>query len=157
LVKLGHVALDGTKIRANANVAKSLSYSAMKKSEPELSAIVNGWFEEAARRDREEDEVYGADRRGDELPDWIADQTQCWEKIRQAKAELEAEAQAERDPPNRLKNRHQAKPTGIPPDDQRYNLTDPDSRSLKTRPGFVPGYHAAAAVDSETQIMVAQS
>src|SRR6476660_4299932 len=67
LVKLGHVALDGTRIRANGSKHKSMSYGRMKKAEKELTAEVKGWFEEAERMDRQEDELYGTDRQGDEL------------------------------------------------------------------------------------------
>ena len=67
LVKLGHVALDGTRIQANASKLKSLTYKRMKRAEQELAAEVQGWFEKADRIDREEDERYGAERRGEEL------------------------------------------------------------------------------------------
>jgi transposase len=91
LVKLGHVALDGTKIKANASKHKAMSYERMKKREAELKAEVDRWLEAAEAADREEDERYG-DRRGEEMPDWVADKQKRLEKIRQAKAELEAEA-----------------------------------------------------------------
>jgi transposase len=157
LVKLGHVAIDGTKIRANANSSKGMSYGGLKKSEAELKAEVDRWFDEAARMDREDDELYGPDQSGDELPEWVADKAACLERIRQAKAELEAEAKAERDEPDRTKNLHKAKPTGVPADTRRYNFTDPDSRPLKSSSGFLQGYNAQAAVEAETQIIVAQS
>ena len=95
LAKLGHVALYGTKIQANASRHESMSYGKMKKKEIELKAAVEGLFEQAIRIDEEEDELYGADKRGDELPDWVADKQKRLEKIRQAKAELEAEAKQE--------------------------------------------------------------
>jgi transposase len=93
LVKLGHVALDGTKIKANASKHKAMSYERMKKREAELKAEVDRWLEAAEAADREEDRLYG-DKRGDEMPDWVADKQKRLEKIRQAKAELEAEARA---------------------------------------------------------------
>jgi len=71
LVKLGHVALDGTKIKANASKHKAMSYERMKKREAELAAEVGRWFEAAEAADAQEDKLYG-DRRGDELPDWVA-------------------------------------------------------------------------------------
>jgi transposase len=157
LVKLGHVAVDGTKMRANASSSKSMSYGGLKKSEAELKAEVDRWFDEAARLDQEEDELYGADKSGDELPEWVADKAECLERIRQAKAELEAEAKAERDEPDLTKNLHKAKPTGIPTETKRYNFTDPDSRPMKSSQGFLQGYNAQAAVDAKTQIIVAQS
>src|ERR1700752_3845332 len=82
LVKLGHVALDGTKIKANASKHKAMSYERMKKREAELKAEVERWLEAAAAADAEEDRLYGH-KRGDEMPDWGG-----------AKAEVKAEAKA---------------------------------------------------------------
>src|SRR3982751_1133357 len=67
LVKLGHVALDGTKIKANASKHKAMSYERMKKREAELAAEVDGWLKAAEAADREEDRLLGA-KRGEELP-----------------------------------------------------------------------------------------
>ena len=72
LVKLGHVALDGTKIKANASKHKAMSYERMKKREAELKAEVDRWLEAAEAADQEEDKLHG-NRRGDEMPDWVAD------------------------------------------------------------------------------------
>ena len=96
LVKLGHVALDGTKIKANASKHKAMSYERMKKREAELEAEVDRWLTAAAAADAEEDRLYG-DKRGDEMPDWVADKEKRLAKIRAAKAELEAEAKAAAD------------------------------------------------------------
>src|SRR6476660_2662113 len=93
LVKLGHVALDGTKIKANASKHKAMSYDRMKKREAELEAEVDRWLKAAEAADAEEDKLYG-DQRGDEMPDWVADKQKRLEKIREAKAALEAEAKA---------------------------------------------------------------
>src|SRR5216683_1733541 len=93
LVKLGHVALDGTKIKANASKHKAMSYQRMKKREAELEAEVDRWLKAAEAADAEEDKLHGS-KRGDEMPDWVADKEKRLEKIRQAKAELEAEARA---------------------------------------------------------------
>ena len=158
LVKLGHVALDGSKIRANASRHNSMSYGKMKKKEMDLKAEVDRWFKEAERMDREEDELYGADKRGDELPDWVADKQKRLEKIQQAKAELEAEAKQELERgPDPNKTGHKPKPTGTPPDKAQRNFTDSESRLMKTSQGFVQGYNAQAAVDAESQVIVAQS
>src|ERR1700720_636390 len=73
LVKLGHVALDGTKIKANASKHKAMSYERMKKREAELQAEVDRWLVAAEAADAEEDETFGKDKRGDELPDWTGD------------------------------------------------------------------------------------
>src|SRR5947207_12803016 len=94
LVKLGHVALDGTKIKANASKHKAMSYERMEKRATELEDEVGKWLDAAEATDAEEDKRYGADKTGEEMPDWIANKKQRAERIRQAKAELEAEAKA---------------------------------------------------------------
>jgi len=169
LVKLGHVALDGTKIGANASKHKAMSYERMKKREAELAAEVDRWLKAAEAADREEDALYG-DRRGDELPDWVADKHKRLEKIRQAKAELEAEAKAAADAERRRRQKAEeerqaagrrksgkpaAPPKDEPPPKAQRNFTDPESRILKSKDGFIQGYNAQAAVDGEAQIIVA--
>src|SRR4030095_1353491 len=119
---------------------------------------VERWFREAERIDREEDELYGADKSGDELPEWVSNKQERLKRIQQAKAELEAEAKAEaeggRDP---NKTGHKPKPTGIPAEKTQRNLTDSESRLMKRGNGFIQGYNAQAAVDSHRQIIVAQT
>ena len=170
LVKLGHVALDGTKIKANASKHKAMSYERMKKRAAELQAEVDRWLAAAEAADAEEDELYGdkrvmleACRRHDELPDWVADKEQRLEKIRQAKAAAEAKARAERaaEEKRRAEGRKRPGKTPEPPSAEpdpkaQRNFTDPDSRILKTKDGFIQGYNAQAAVDGEAQIIVAQ-
>ena len=94
LVKLGHVALDGTKIKANASKHKAMSYERMEKRAAELEAEVERWLSAAEAADAEEDRAFGRDKSGEELPKWVADKKKRVEKIRAAKAELEAEAKA---------------------------------------------------------------
>jgi len=164
LVKLGHVALDGTKIRANASKHKAMSYGRMPAAEAKLAAEVDGWLRQAAQADRTEDRAHGAGRRGDEMPDWVADKARRLEKIRQAKAALEAEARQagaaagdEREgggPPEPGKPDPQAT-TVAPADKAQRNFTDPDSRIMKTKDGFIQGYNGQAAVDAQAQIIVA--
>ena len=91
LVKLGHVALDGTKIKANASKHKAMSYERMKKREAELKAEVACMLA-AAEADVQEDEIFGKDKRGDEMPDWASDKEKRLAKIQEAMAALEAEA-----------------------------------------------------------------
>jgi hypothetical protein len=168
-VKLGHVALDGTKIKANASKHKAMSYERMKKREAELAAEVERWLKTAEAADRDEDKRYG-DRRGDELPDWVADKQRFLEKIGQAKAELEAEAKAaaeeekrrrqKADEERRASGRKKSGPEPAPPKEEpspkaQRNFTDPESRILKTKDGYIQGYNAQAAVDGEAQIIVA--
>src|SRR5271170_3422558 len=92
LVKLGHVALDGTKIKANASKHKAMSYVRMEKRAAELEAEVAKWLSSAEAADAEEDKLHGRDKTGDEMPGWVADKKRRAERIRKAKAELEAEA-----------------------------------------------------------------
>lgn len=171
LVKLGHVALDGTKIRANASKHKAMSYERMKKREAELKAEVDRWLAAAEAADAEEDRLYG-DKRGDEMPAWVADKQARLEKLRQAKAELEAEAKAaaeeemrrrqkadeSRKAEGRKKNGRTPAPPKTEPDGKaQRNFTDPDSRIMKTKDGYIQGYNAQAAVDGDHQIIVAQT
>jgi len=170
LVKLGHVALDGAKIKANASKHKAMSYERMKKREAELEAEVDRWLAAAAAADAEEDKAFGKDRRGDEMPAWIADKEKRLAKIREAKTVLEAEAKAvaeakakaeqeaeeKRQAEGRKKSGKIAKlPSGEPEAKAQRNFTDPDSRVLLTKDGFIQGYNAQAAVDGTAQIIVA--
>jgi len=158
LVKLGHVSVDGTKIRANASKQKSMTYATMKKLEERYKQEVERWFAEAERIDSEEDELYGADKSGDELPEWVSNKEERLRRIRQAKAELEAEAKAAAEKePDPDKTRHKAKPTGTPSDKQQRNLTDCESRMMKSGDQFIQAYNAQVAVDGYRQIIVAQS
>src|SRR5712664_4935532 len=171
LVKLGHVALDGTKIKANASKHKAMSYERMEKRAIELEAEVARWLEVAEASDAEEDKLHGADKTGEEMPDWVADKKRRAERIRKAKAELEAEAKAaaeaklkaaaeaqqQREAEGRKKPGRQAAPpsnTAVPK--AQKNFTDPESRIMKSKDGFVQAYNAQIAVDSAAQIIVAQ-
>src|ERR1700747_764997 len=92
LVKLGHVALDGTKIKANASKHKAMSYERMKKREAELEAEVACMLAGAEAGRAQGDEVFGKDKRGDEMPDWASDKAKRRARIREAMAALEADA-----------------------------------------------------------------
>jgi transposase len=170
LVKLGHVALDGTKIKANASKHKAMSYERMKKRAAELEAEVAKWLGAAEAADAAEDKLRGCDKTGDEMPEWVADKKRRAEKIRQAKAELEAEAKAaaeaklkaaaeaqeKRESKGRRKGGRKAAPPSTEPDAKaQKNFTDPESRIMKSKDGFVQAYNAQAAVDGEAQIIVA--
>ena len=170
LVKLGHVALGGTKIKANASRHKAMSYERMTKRQAELEAEVARWLAAAEAADAAEDVAFGPDKRGDELPDWVRDKQQRLAKIRDAKAALEAEAKAaaaakataEAEAQERHKQNGRKKPGKKPkpphpePDGKaQRNFTDPESRILKTKDGFVQGYNAQAAVDSHAQFILA--
>ena len=169
LVKLGHVALDGTKIKASASKHKAMSYDRMQKRHAELQAEVDRWLAAAEAADAEEDALHGA-KRGDELPIWVADKQKRIAKIREAKAALEAEAkaaaeeerrieaekQARRDAEGRQKTGRKTEPPSDDPDPKaQRNFTDPESRIMKTKDGYIQGYNAQAAVDGTAQIIVA--
>ena len=83
LVKLGHVALDGTKIKANASKHKAMSYERMEKRAAELEAEVAKWLSTAEAADAAEDKLHGRDNTGEEMPEWVADKQRCAERIRQ--------------------------------------------------------------------------
>ncbi len=162
LVKLGHVALDGTKIKANASKHKAMSYARMVEAEAELSAEVEAWLARAEAADAAEDRAFGAAARGDEMPEWMANKQQRLAKIREAKAALEAEAKAALEAEAKAAQEEQARrrpgrkpPSETPADKAQRNFTDPDSRILKTKDGFIQGYNAQAAVDAGHQIIVA--
>jgi len=165
LVQLGHVALDGTKIQANASARKAMSYGRMRETEKKLAAEIAAWFAKAETSDAQEDRVHGADKRGDEMPDWVADKVQRLERIRAAKAALEAEAKApppddEDGPGPSTGMMNKGEPDrgedGGPPDRAQRNFTDPDSRIQRAHGVFIAGYNAQIAVDAAHQIIIAQ-
>jgi IS5 family transposase len=163
LVKLGHVALDGTKMKANASKRKAMSYGRMLKVEPELAEEVERWLENAEQIDEEEDEEHGPDRRGDEMPDWVKDKARKLAKIREAKAALEAEAQEDAEELKKDLDRRGRKPgkrqkkrlEGVPEDKAQKNFTDPESRIMRTGTIYVQAYNCQAAVDDTAQVIVA--
>jgi transposase len=166
LVRLGHVALDGTKLRANASKHKAMSYGRIKEKLPELEAQVSELLAEAAAVDAAEDAQYGQDRRGDELPEELRFRQRRLEKIRQAKAALEAEAQAEAQDKSGAKSADavEALPEGsaepkpkLPADKAQRNFTDPDSRIMLdgATKSFEQSYNCQAAVDNQAQVIVA--
>jgi len=172
LVKLGHVALDGTKIKANASKHKAMSYERMKQREAELKAEVDRWLAAAEAADAEEDKSFGKDKRGDETPAWIADKEKRLAKIREAKAALEAEAKAAAEAEAKARQEAEEKrkaegskkngKTPKPPSEEpaakaQRNFTDPDSRIPLTKDGYIQGYNAQAAVDGAAQVIVARA
>lgn len=142
LVKLGYVAIDGTKMKANASKHKAMSYGRMEEREKELEKKVEGLLKEAEAVDGAEDKKYGKGKRGDELPEELRFHKKRLEKIREAKAALEKEA----------KERGEEKPGAK----TQRNFTDPESRILKEsgKNAFIQGYNAQAAADSDYNIIV---
>lgn len=171
LVGLGTLALDGTKLRANASRHKAMSYERMVKAEAQLAAEiaairanVRALFEEAEATDAVEDERYGPDRRGDELPDGLQRREQRLARIRAAKEALEAEARAAEQARRAALEAEGKKPRRPPngrdpftpkPKAQR-NFTDPESKIMKTSDGsYHQCYSGQALVDSTAQVVVA--
>jgi transposase/IS5 family transposase len=166
LVKLGHVALDGTKVKANASKHKAMSYERMKAKEKELREKVKALLQAAENEDAYEDQKYGVSRRGDELPEELQRTKSRLAKIRAAKKALEEEAREQAgpkddddEPPGARLPSHRI-PTekdGTPTAKAQRNFTDADSRIQKSGDGFVQGYNAQAAVDEGHQIIVGQA
>ncbi len=175
LVTLGRVALDGTKLKANASKHTAMSYARMEETEARLEREVRTLLEQAQQVDAAEDTQYGRGRRGDELPAELARRESRLVKIRAAKAALE---QAARERASQAAEAGRAK---LAARDQRVgsakgrvatvpdpaqarpeptaqcNFTDPESRIMKdgATQGFVQAYNAQLAVDGEAQVIVA--
>jgi transposase len=147
LVKLGHVALDGTKIKANASKHKAMSYGRMHEKEKELQRQVEELLRKAESVDAEEDKRYGRGIRGDELPEELRFREKRLATIRQAKKTLEERIAKEAEPGQKEKH---------PKPKDQINFTDPDSRIMKdsaTRE-FMQGYNAQAVVDAASQVIL---
>ncbi len=153
-LKLGRVALDGTKVQANASKHKAMSYGRMKERERQLRAEVRELLAQAEAADAAEDAHYGGDRRGDELPAELQRRETRLKKIREAKRALEERVRQRAEKAGKPRAEvQQAKPT----DKEQYNFTDPESRLMKGSDGFVQGYNAQAAVEPRLQLIVGQS
>jgi transposase len=180
LVKLGHVAIDGTKIKANASKHKAMSYKRMNETEARLKQEIDALLASAEQTDAEEDAQYGKDRRGDELPVELQRRESRLQKIAEAKAALEQEAKekasqqraeteqklAEREEEERRtgKKKRGRKPEPCDPeqakpdDTAQRNFVDAESRIMPdgaNKGSFVQGYNAQIAVDSASQVIVA--
>lgn len=166
LVRLGTVAIDGTKVRANASKHKAMSYARMQQTEQRLEQEIAELCSQACNTDEEEDRLYEVDRRGDEFPEELQHRQKRLEKIRQAKARLE-QAQCEADAARGRQPDDERKPPrgghpykqdfGVPEDKSQSNFTDPQSRIMKTGEGFQQCYNGQLAVDDEFQLIVANA
>jgi len=169
LVTLGHVALDGTKVKANASKHKAMSYDRMVKAESEFAEVVKEWLDQAEITDMGEDFRF-RNRQGDELPAWVANKAERLERIREAKAALEREAAekaaeaektAESKKPKKSKKKDDDEDPPRPPEPPKpepkaqRNFTDPESRIMPTKNGFEQCYNAQAGVDAKAQVIVA--
>lgn len=153
MVKLGHVAIDGSKIKSNASKHKAMSYGRMQEEEKRLKKEIAELMRESEITDRSEDRCYGADKRGDELPDELVHRETRLKKIQEAKAALEAEAKA-----TALEagaDDQEAEEAQPAPKAQR-NFTDSESRIMvSSDKAFVQAYNAQTAVDHGSQVIVA--
>jgi len=169
LVKLGHVSLDGTKIKANASRHKAMSYGRMKEEEKRLRKEIRDLLNRAEATDAEEDERYGQDRRGDELPEELSRRKDRLKKIREARQALENEAKAAAEAEDKRREEEDRRRGGkprqgrlrkdmkdVPDDKKQYNFTDPETSIMKaSNKGFDQCGNAQAAVDRENQVIVA--
>jgi transposase len=171
LVKLRHVAIDGTKVKANASKHSAMSYGRMKPELDRIETEIKAWFKESDRVDDDEDALFGPDKRGDELPPELQTAARRKDAIRKAMAELEQEARDEAAEKARTKGRKkgqseseieqaaaEASAEAVPKTKAQRNFTDSESRIMKGGDGsFIQGYNAQAAVDASSQVIVAHS
>jgi len=170
MVKLGVVALDGTKMKANASMDKNRKHKKLTEEEERLEKIVKEMFEQAENIDDEEDRIYGPTNRGDEVPKGFRTRKERLERIRKAKKDLEKtqrekqeiyekmiyeRKKKEEETGKKLRGRKPKKIEDINENKTVANTTDPESRIMKTRKSFIQGYNAQAGVDCESQVIVA--
>jgi transposase len=171
LVKLGHVALDGTKVKANASKHKAMSYGRMEKKAQELKAEVDRLLSQAEKTDCDEDNLYGKGKRDDDLPKELRFKQSRLQKIEEAMTALEEEAKQEAeaqqaeyeakkkayDKKTGRRGRPPKAPSGTPKSKQQRNFTDPESRIMPVSgsKSFIQGYNCQAAVDEKAQIIIA--
>jgi len=154
IVKLGHVSLDGTKIKANASKHKAMSYERMQTEIESLTQEIAALIAEAEQIDKTEDKLYGKNKRGDEIPKDLRRKEDRLKKIRKAKAALEERAAKEK------KNKDDGDPPPTPGGKDQYNFTDPESRIMPAsddKKSFIQGYNGQLVVDAQNQIIVANN
>ena len=158
LVKLGHVALDGTKIKANASKHKAMSYGHMVKRVDELKTEIASLLAEAQATDEAEDVRYGKGKHGDELPAELRFREQRLKKLRCAKAALEEEARQEAQAASGSVTTEPGRVPDVSPKSKaQRNFTDSDSRIMKdgATKAFEQAFNGQVAVDSKYQVIVA--
>jgi transposase len=148
--RIGRVALDGSKVKANASKHKAMSYGRMREKQQQLRDEVKDLLAQAEAADAAEDAEYGADRRGDELPAELQRRESRLKRIREAKRALEARAK------EAAAAAGQPSESAKPDSKAQYNFTDPASRIMKGPDGFVQAYNVQVAVD-ERQLIVGQA
>jgi transposase len=171
LVKFGHIALDGTKVKANASKHKAMSYGRMEKKAAELKKEVEHLLTQAEQADMKEDVLYGKGKRSGQLPKELQFRQTRLQKIQEAKLALEEEARIEAaarkaeyeakkkayDNKTDRRGRPPKAPSGQIDSKRQRNFTDPDSRIMPASGSkdFIQGYNCQAAVDGKTQVIVA--
>ena len=150
-LKLGRVALDGSKVKANASKHKAMSYGRMEETEKLLRKEVQKLLKQAEAADEEEDKRYGRDRRGDELPEELQRRETRIARIQEAKKALEERAR------EKAKSEGKDSKEAKPEPKAQYNFTDPESRIMKGSDGFVQGYNTQVAVEPLFQLVVGQT
>jgi transposase len=149
LVRLGHVALDGTKLRANASKHKAMSYERLLAKRKSLEEEIESWFQRAEREDAEDDEEHGPDDDGFSLPEGWEETLRRLAKVEKGQAYLEEQAQ------EKVARAGQPAETAQVHAKAQTNFTDPESRIMHTPDGFQQCYNAQIAVDAESQVIVA--
>ena len=150
-LKLGRVALDGSKVKANASKHKAMSYGRTEETEKRLRKEVQELLKQAEAADEEEDKRYGRERQGEELPEELQRRETRIARIQEAKKALEERAREKAE--SEGKDRKEAKPEAK----AQYNFTDPESRIMKGADGFVQGYNTQVAVEPIFQLIVGQA
>jgi len=156
-LKLGRIAIDGSKLKANASKHKAMSYKRMKEEQKRLKQEVRRLLEEAERIDAEEDARYGRNRYGDELPAELQRREERLQRIREAKRALEARARQEAEAAAEKPDGECSQTEVKPEEKDQYNFSDPESRMLKGPDGFLQGYNAQIAVEPVLQLIVGQA
>ena len=161
LLKVGRLALDGTKIKANASRHKAMSYDRMLAEEKRLQAEIDELLKQAQAADDAEDAELGRDHRGDELPDELRRRESRLLKIREAKAALEQQARDKATAEAAIREAEGKPPAKTDPQDAvpdpkaQRNFTDPESKIMKTSSKGWDQCGNAQAVVNENQIIVA--
>lgn len=169
MVKLGQVALDGTKVRANSSRHKAMSYARLSAKQKVLADEISDLMAEARTVDAEEDARFGPGKRGDELPHELADRQRRAEAMKVARESIEAEAAARARTEAEVKARDRgdddeditgkgeaAAEAAVPKPTAQRNFTDPDARIMKTADGsYHYCYNAQAVVDAHHQVIIA--
>jgi transposase len=157
LVKLGTVAIDGTKVKASASKHKAMSYGRMQQEEQRLRSEIEELTTRASQVDAEEDAVLGAENSGDEIPEELQRREQRLQKIREAMERLKSrQAQEDQETGRKPEAKSRSKRAyGEPPEKKQDNFTDPESRIMKTASGYEQCYNGQIAVDAESRLIIA--